>query len=240
MIPDSAAAMAARLMSEFAMRTGLSPAQKKPRRYLWTDAFAVCNFLELFERTSDWRYRRCATDLIEQVHRVLGRYRDDDERSGWISGLDEQAGSCHPTTGGLRIGKSLKERGVNEAFDETLEWDRDGQYFHYLTKWIHALCQAAFVTNDFAYALRAVELGEAAFEGFVSRSGSGRVVGVYWKMSTDLSRPLVLPLGFMTHWTASSLSAKRSTELRSPRPILQELIAVNRRRITLLEEMAQP
>jgi hypothetical protein len=133
--------------------------------------------------------------LIEQVHRVLGRYRDDDERSGWISGRDEQAGSCHPTTGGLRIGKSLKERGVNEAFDETLEWDRDGQYFHYLNKWIHALCQAAFVTDDFAYALWAVELGEAAFEGFVRRSGSGRVVGVYWKMSTDLSRPLVPALG---------------------------------------------
>jgi hypothetical protein len=181
MTPESAVATAARLMSEFAMRTGLSPAQEKPRRYLWTDAFAVCNFLELFERTSDRRYRRCATDLIEQVHRVLGRYRDDDERSGWISGLDEQAGSYHPTTGGLRIGKSLKERGVNEAFDETLEWDRDGQYFHYLNKWIHALCQAAFVTDDFAYALWAVELGEAAFEGFVRRSGSGRVVGVYWE-----------------------------------------------------------
>jgi hypothetical protein len=219
MIPDSAVATAARLMSEFATRTGLSPAAEKPRRYLWTDAFAVCNFLELFERTSDRRYWHCATDLIEQVHHVLGRYRDDDERRGWISGLDEQAGSCHPTTGGLRIGKPLKERGVNEAFDETLEWDRDGQYFHYLTKWIHALCQAA-VTKDFAYAPWAVELAEAAFEGFVRRSGSGRVVGVYWKMSSDLSRPLVPAIGlhdaldgFITFREAQHGVAKSSTNI---------------------------
>ena len=126
---------------------------------------------------------------------MLGRYRDDEKHSGWISGLDEQAGSHHPTAGGLRIGKPLKERGVNEALAEALEWDRDGQYFHYLTKWIHALCQTAFVTNDFEYARWAAELAKAAFEGFVRRSESGRVVGVYWKMSTDLSRPLVPAIG---------------------------------------------
>lgn len=219
MIPVSATATAARLMSDFATRTGLSPAEDKQRRYLWTDAFAVCNFLELFEQTSDQKYRLCATDLIEQVHRVLGRYREDNERSGWISGLDDQAGSRHPTAGGLRIGKPLKERCVNEAFDETLEWDRDGQYFHYLAKWIHALCQAAFVINDFEYALWAVELGEAAFEGFVHRSESGRVAGIYWKMSTDLSRPLVPALGlhdaldgFITFREAQHALAKSPTK----------------------------
>ena len=192
---NNAAAIAARLMSDFTMRTGLSPTAEKPRCYLWTDAFAVCNFLELFERTGDEQYGRRATELIDQVHRVLGRYREDDMRRGWISGLDERAGDRHPTAGGLRIGKPLRERSVNDAFDEMLEWDRDGQYFHYLTKWIHSLCQAAFVTNNFEYALWAVELGEAAFRGFARRSGSGRVVGVYWKMSTDLSRPLVPATG---------------------------------------------
>ena len=50
-----------------------------------------------------------------------------------------------------------------EPFDERLEWDRDGQYFHYLTKWMHALCQAAFFVGD---APRwAVELGRVAFDG---------------------------------------------------------------------------
>jgi hypothetical protein len=101
MISDSAAATAARLMSEFATRTGLSAAARDQQRYLWTDAFAVCNFLELFRRTGDQRYRQYATQLIDNVHQVLGRYRDDDMRSGWISGLDEASGRRHPTAGGL-------------------------------------------------------------------------------------------------------------------------------------------
>ena len=99
------------------------------------------------------------------------------------------------TAGGLRIGKPLKERQADEPIDERLEWDRDGQYFHYLTKWVHALCQAGFATGNTAYARWAVELGEAAFAGFVRRSGSGQVIGLYWKMSTDLSRPLVPAMG---------------------------------------------
>ena len=74
---------------------------------------------------------------------MLGRYREDDARHGWISGLDEENGPLHPTIGGLRIGKPLKERQNAERFDERLEWDRDGQYFHYLTKWMHALSQIA-------------------------------------------------------------------------------------------------
>jgi hypothetical protein len=195
MISGSASAIAARLMSEFATRTGPSPAARDQQRYLWTDAFAVCNFLELFRRTGEQGYRQYATQLIDNVHHVLGRYRDDDMRSGWISGLDEGNGRRHPTAGGLRIGKPLKERNADEPLDERLEWDRDGQYFHYLTKWMHALCQAAFVTGDSAYARWAVELGKAAFEGFARRSASGEIVGVYWKMSTDLSRPLVPAMG---------------------------------------------
>jgi rhamnogalacturonyl hydrolase YesR len=86
MISERATDKAAWLMSEFAMKTGLSQTKEERRRYLWTDAFAVCNFLELFERTGDEQYRRRATELVDQVHRVLGRYRDDDIRSGWISG----------------------------------------------------------------------------------------------------------------------------------------------------------
>jgi hypothetical protein len=202
--------MPTRLMSEFATRTGLSPAAPDQQRYLWTDAFAICNFLELFERTRDYKYRRYATELIDQVHRVLGRFRDDDVRCGWISGLNDDDGRRHPTAGGLRIGKPLKERGAGEPFDERLEWDRDGQYFHYLTKWMHALCQAAFVTGDSAYALWAIELGKAAFDGFVRRSESGEVVGVYWKMSTDLSRPLVAAMGL--HDSLDGLLTFRETQ----------------------------
>jgi hypothetical protein len=195
MISDTPRAIAARLMCEFARRTGLSPSAANPKRYLWTDAFGVCNFLELFQRTGDQQYQRCATELIDQVHRVLGRYRDDDLRRGWISGLDDERGCYQPTLGGLRIGKPLRERAADEAVDERLEWDRDGQYFHYLTKWMHALCQAHFVTGSHDYVRWAGELAETAFSAFVRRSGSGEVSGVYWKKSTDLSRPLVPAMG---------------------------------------------
>ncbi len=195
MISYDATGIAARLMAQFVARTGLSPAAQDQQRYLWTDAFAVCNFLELFERTGDQKYRRFATELIDQVHRGLGRFRADDVRTGWISGCDEESGRLHPTAGGLRIGKPRKERNPGEPLDEHLEWDRDGQYFHYVTKWIHALCQAAFVIGDNTYTRWAVELAEAAFRGFARTSRSGEVVGVYWKMSTDLSRPLVPATG---------------------------------------------
>jgi hypothetical protein len=220
MITYDTPVIAARLMSEFAMRTGcLFPAAQDQQRYLWTDAFAVCNFLELFKRTGEKKYLRCATVLIDQVHRVLGRHRDDDVRSGWISGLNDETGRRHPTAGGLRIGKPFKERDASEPINERLEWDRDGQYFHYLTKWIHALCQAAFVTGHVEYIQWATELGEAAFKGFVRRSESDEVVGVYWKMSIDLSRPLVPAMGlhdaldgFITFLEARHANAKMSTD----------------------------
>ena len=135
---------------EFAERTGLS-SDAPPRRYLWTDAFAVCNFIGLARETGEQRYAQLALELIEQVHHVLGTYRSDDSRTGWISGLDERDAEAHPTLGGLRIGKPLPERGALDPFDERLEWQRDGQYFHYSTKWMHALNQTARWTGQPRY-----------------------------------------------------------------------------------------
>jgi hypothetical protein len=182
-------------MSEFAARTGLVRAVEHPRRYLWTDAFAVCNFLELSARTGEQTYRDHAILLIDQVHHVLGRYREDDARSGWISGFDEEKGRRHPTAGGLRIGKALRERGDAEPFDERLEWDRDGQYFHYLTKWMHALDQVTQATGQPSFNLWARELAKTAFDAFTylpSPAGPRRMV---WKMSIDLTRALVPSMG---------------------------------------------
>ncbi len=137
------------------------------RRYLWTDAFAVCNFLGLYEETGDVKFKDLALQLVGQVHSTLGRYRQDDTRDGWISGLDEEEGRLHPTAGGLRIGKELKERKSTEPLDERLEWDRDGQYFHYLTKWMHALNRVTRVTGEFAYNRWAVELARISHARFV-------------------------------------------------------------------------
>ena len=184
-----------KIMLDFADRTGLSPGRMGPRRYLWTDAFAVCNFLELFRQTGEEEYRELAVRLVDQVHRVLGRHREDDPRRGWISGLGEEEGKIHPTIGGLRIGKGRNERKPEEPFDENLEWDRDGQYYHYLTKWMQALNRADRVTGNSSYARWAGELARTAHARFVySPGGSGRK-RMYWKMSIDLSYPLVPSMG---------------------------------------------
>lgn len=173
------------LLDRFATATGLY-AGSAPRRYLWTDAFAVCTWAGLGEEHR-------AAELVDQVHGILGRHRPDDERVGWISGLPDGEAERRPTAGGLRIGKPLPERGPADAFNWRLEWERDGQYFHYLTQWIRALERMA-ATGDFRYHAWATELGLVAFDRF--GHGPGAVPDrLYWKMSIDLSRPAVPSMG---------------------------------------------
>jgi hypothetical protein len=195
MKPDNAATMVREIMADFVRLTGLSPEQRFPRRYLWTDAFAVCNLLGLFVQTGQGGYRQLALRLVDQVHESLGRHREGGQRTGWISGLPEEEGREHPTMGGLRIGKALDERGPREPFEERLEWDRDGQYYHYLTKWMHALNRVTGVTGDFTCNRWAMELAKTAHARFVDTPAQGRQKRMYWKMSIDLSRPLVPSMG---------------------------------------------
>lgn len=180
------------IMNEFASRTNLYDLSKPCKRYLWTDAFAVCNFLELYCQTKNEHYKDLSLLLIERVHSVLGCYHNEDVRKGCISGHNDA--KLHPTLGGLRIGKKLPERAIDEPYDEKKEWDRDGQYFHYLTKWMHALNQAASVTKDTTYIRWAVELAKTAHKAFTYQAEDGKK-RMYWKMSTDLSRPLVSSMG---------------------------------------------
>jgi hypothetical protein len=182
------------LMEEFAETTGVS-GKTRPRRYLWTDAFAVCNFLGLFRQTGDDRFLRFARELVDQVHHILGRHRDDDPRRGWISGLSEVEGERHPTRGGLRIGKPLNEREPHEPANSQLEWEQDGQYFHYLTKWMHALYHMSKETGDSRYQRWAVELAVTAHHAFTGVARPGGAKRMVWKMSIDLTRPLVSSMG---------------------------------------------
>jgi hypothetical protein len=182
-------------MMEFADLTGLSPAGKVPRRYLWTDAFAVCNFLELYRQTGDEEYKHLALRLVDQVHHILGRHREDDLRTGWISGLSEEEGRRHPTAGGLRIGKGMNERNPGEPYDENREWDRDGQYYHYLTKWMHALNCISRVTGNPNYNVWAMEMAKTAHARFTYLPSRDSRKRMYWKMSIDLSRLLVPSMG---------------------------------------------
>lgn len=187
---ESNVARARDIMVEFADQTGLSSTKNLPRRYLWTDAHALCNFLSLYRCTGDEQYKHLAVTLIDKVHDSLGKHRSDDPRCGWISGLSDEEGKEHPTAGGLRIGKKLNERGHDDAFDQRLEWDRDGQYFHYLSKWMHALARASAVTGEAGYCRWATELAKVAHASFTV-SGPGGQKRLLWKMSIDLSRPLV-------------------------------------------------
>ena len=184
---DDATRTARTLMQAFAERTGVI-GDAPPRRYLWTDAFAVCNFLALGEAD-------LADKLVEQVHAVLGRHRDDDDRRGWIGGLDEETATVHPTRGGLRIGKPLPERAPDAFADNDLEWERDGQYFHYLTKWMHALDQLACRTANADAGRWARELAQTAHRAFTYSPIPGGPQRMYWKMRIDLSAPLVASMG---------------------------------------------
>ncbi len=192
---DTRMQQAISLMHSYAQRSGLTSDQPR-KRYLWTDAFAVCNYLGLARTTGEPVYTELALKLVDQVHHTLGQHRQDDPRTGWISGLNQDAGEMHPTRGGLRIGKTLPERGPDEAFDARLEWDRDGQYFHYLSKWMHALDQVTRATGQPRFNYWARELAVSAFEAFsyptTSDNEPRRMV---WKKSIDLSRALVPSMG---------------------------------------------
>lgn len=179
-------------MDRYAERTGLG-SRPSARRYLWTDAFAVCTFVGL-SRSGDRRAGALALELVDRVHRVLGRHRADDAREGWLHGLPDAEGVAHPTRGGLRIGKPLRERRPEEAFDDRLEWSRDGQYFHYLTRWMRALDQLARAAHDARLHRWARELAHTAHRRF-THAAAGRGKRLYWKMSVDLSRPLVASMG---------------------------------------------
>ena len=183
------------IMQGFARRTGLEQTDLPSTRYLWTDAFAVCNLLGLFVEEGDTEAMQLALRLVDETHRILGRHHPDDVRRGWISGLDEEEGAKHPTIGGLRIGKKSLERTSSEGFDADLEWDRDGQYFHYLTRWMYALDCVSRVTDDPRYRGWAVELARTAHARFSVCDAAGSPIGLYWKMSIDLTRPLVPSMG---------------------------------------------
>ncbi|KAI9736171.1 MAG: hypothetical protein M1834_001056 [Cirrosporium novae-zelandiae] len=145
-------------------------------RYLWTDAFAVLDFLTLSKETSSPVYITLAARLISTVHDVLGRTRDGFARLP--NATDDQ-----PLLGGLRIGK-LDEHGS----------DGDGQYFHYLAIWMFALNRMALASGDISYNSQAISLAKAVHPRFM-KDPSAKRPRLYWKMSMDLSEPLVFSEG---------------------------------------------
>lgn len=184
---------AQQLMDAFSVRTGLQVGEGDPgRRYLWTDAFAVHAFLGLSHALHEEKYRQQAIHLVELVHEHLGKFHPQDSRQGRISALSDDTGRQKPTIAGLRIGKELPERRKDESYNSRLEWERDGQYFHYLSRWINALLQVHHETRDQKYLFQARDLFLATNK-FIYGSGTG--LSMYWKMDTELSKPLVPSMG---------------------------------------------
>jgi len=74
------------------------PYSDNKSRYLWTDAFGVCNYITMYYESGDIQYLSAADALIQSVHDVLGKDRQGNRRLG-------KATDQEPTKGGLRIGK---------------------------------------------------------------------------------------------------------------------------------------
>ena len=136
-------------------------------RYLWTDAFAIMNFITLSREASSPHYLTLATRLVQTVHHTLGRTRD-------LSSRLPGATDAEPLKGGLRIGKE-DEAGA----------DGDGQYHHYLMMWMFALNRLSIASGDRASNDRAIELARAIHPAFVYDRDSPRP-RMRWKMSMDL------------------------------------------------------
>jgi hypothetical protein len=141
-------------------------------RYLWTDGFAVVNFITLYTECSDTKYLDLAKRLIHTVHEILGRTRDGTAR---LPGATDE----FPLKGGLRIGKH-----------HATGSDADGQYHHYLTIWMFALNRMSIAAKDKWYNDQAISLAKAIHPHFMVNRDSSRP-RMFWKMSMDLQTPLV-------------------------------------------------
>ncbi|KUI72949.1 hypothetical protein VM1G_08256 [Cytospora mali] len=142
-------------------------------RYLWTDAFGVLNLITLSRVTPHrTHYISLASTLVSKVHSILGRTRDQSSR---LPGATDE----NPLGGGLRIGKEHDSGS-----------DGDGQYHHYLTLWMFALNRLSVASAQPEYNDMAISLARAIHPAFVYQRSSSRP-RMYWKVSMDLSHPLV-------------------------------------------------
>jgi len=146
-------------------------------RYLWTDAFGVVNYLSLFKQTNDLQFLEQAESLISDVHSTLGFERNLKQRL-------KLASQENPCAAGLRIGKVADEG----------EEDGDGQYWHYLTKWMFVLNRMSLVKRDSKFNDWAITMAKNVVPKFVSTQNPEKP-RMFWKLSIDLSHPVVLSEG---------------------------------------------
>ncbi|KAF4747447.1 hypothetical protein FOZ63_028520 [Perkinsus olseni] len=140
------------------------------RRYLWTDAFGVLNFISLSKgfpgRSSE--FLGAAGKLIKTVHETLGTPRSielpmltDPDRPGYYKGL--------------RIGK-LHARASSDAGMKF-----DGMYWHYVDKWLFALIRYHQATRSAEALDDALRLVTNVHPYFCVPGQ-----GVRWKLNADM------------------------------------------------------
>jgi hypothetical protein len=101
--------------------------------------------------------------LLTSLHKETGEDKFLEQAEWVVSEVNRVLGRAR----GIRIGQAL---------------DRDGQYFHYLAMWLHAL--DVLGRHIPKYAEKGIELACQIHDPFLV---PGR--GVYWKMREDLSGP---------------------------------------------------
>ncbi|KAL7503978.1 hypothetical protein ACHAXN_001679 [Cyclotella atomus] len=152
------------------------------RRYLWTDAFAVLAYQTISNIYSAGGhvqeaniYKDAADKLIDTVHNCLGKPR---------SGREEDAMKpCKMSpTGyvGMRIGK------VESQIDTDYGMRCDGQYFHYIDKWLFALSRTGHIEDG-------LRIAKSIFPYFFSKADHSSSGGIRWKLSVNASPPKALP-----------------------------------------------
>jgi hypothetical protein len=183
----------------------------KQRRYLWSDAFGVCSLLSLHHATKQRKFLVQAEALARDVHADLGFRRGSTRKR-----LSAQASAAAPLLGGLRIGKPQAHE--------------DGQYFHYLTKWMFALLRLSAASGDARYLEWAVQLAAVAHRRFVLRDADGEPARMVWKRSTDLEHVMVSGEGTLDPFdglVTFRLLQRASAEVGGSgyRPVLEREIA---------------
>jgi hypothetical protein len=144
------------------------------------------------------RYLSQADLLIKEVHNVLGKERERDKRLGKSTDDD-------PLLGGLRIGKVDPEGKSPTSYYVFIllnvlllsfkgTRDGDGQYFHYLTKWMVALNRYSIAANSPRHNYLAIQLANVSCSSFFNlkhcvtfnpRTGNSRQVCVSARHSSS-------------------------------------------------------
>lgn len=145
------------------------------RRYLWTDAFGVLNYVSLAMKSEDRgsqlekkQYLQAAKKLIDETLFSLGNPMSD------AYPMAEKENGQYK---GLRIGKVH----ARQESDPGMQFD--GMYWHYLDKFLFALQRYSKCARDESYLQKATTIINDVHSNFFVPNR-----GFHWKLNTDLTR----------------------------------------------------